>query len=324
MAREFDEILNECLEGMLHGETVEQCLQRYPGQAAELEPLLRVAAVAGRATSAVEPRPEFKARVRYEVRSRLSSREQNTAAKKSSLVRWVPRWAMAAVCIALVLVLAGSGTVAAASDSVPGDTLYSVKTAAEQVHMKLTFSEAAKARLQARFAERRVWEMAQLAKRGRTESMQTLSSKFELHLAKIEQLAAQIEQADPQKEQVSRLRQVLDRNMARDLAVLDAAEARAPVRSRSAVAVARFRLMQQYDEAIGALNELEGQRETSSGPSGATEGGSPPGGSGSESSGAGAVGDGSSDSGGYQGDGSQVHASEPNIPQLGYRCARPS
>ena len=40
--KEFDNIFSECLESMLTGqETIEQCLQRYPGYAKELEPLLR-------------------------------------------------------------------------------------------------------------------------------------------------------------------------------------------------------------------------------------------------------------------------------------------
>ena len=42
--KQFNNILDECLESLLTGqETVEQCLQRYPEYAAELEPLLRTA-----------------------------------------------------------------------------------------------------------------------------------------------------------------------------------------------------------------------------------------------------------------------------------------
>ncbi|GAI42438.1 unnamed protein product, partial [marine sediment metagenome] len=39
--KEFDNILDECLERLLvNGETIEQCLQSYPEQAANLKPLL--------------------------------------------------------------------------------------------------------------------------------------------------------------------------------------------------------------------------------------------------------------------------------------------
>jgi hypothetical protein len=41
--KEFDNIFNECMERLLAGgETIEQCLQRYPAYAKELEPLLRI------------------------------------------------------------------------------------------------------------------------------------------------------------------------------------------------------------------------------------------------------------------------------------------
>jgi hypothetical protein len=266
MGDRSEDILNECTERLLRGESVEQCLQRYPEQAPDLEPLLRVAAAARRASSAVEPRPEFKARVRHEVQSQLRSEGRKAEPKRIPALRWIPRWAAVAACVALVFVFAAGGTVAASSGSVPGDTLYPVKTATEQVQMKLTFSEAAKAKLQARFAERRAREMARLAEKGRTAQLGALASRFKAHLAKIEQLAAQIEAADPEDgERISELREILYANMARDLALLDAAEARVPWRARSAVAVAKFRLIQEYGKAIDALDELQHQQQAQAG-----------------------------------------------------------
>lgn len=265
MADRFDDILNECTEGLLRGESVEQCLQRYPEQAPELEPLLRVAAAAGKAFSAVEPRPEFKARARHEVQSRLRTMPSRAAAGRPSPVRWLPRWAVAVACVALVLVFAGGGTVAASSGSLPGDTLYPVKTATEQVQMNLTFSKTAKARLQARFAERRAGEMARLAEKGRTAQLGAVAARFEAHLAEIEHLAAQISATDPEDgETISRLREALNVNMATDLALLDAAEEIAPWQSRGAIAVAKFRLMQRYGKSIGTLEDLQNQQQADS------------------------------------------------------------
>jgi hypothetical protein len=272
VTRRFDDILNECVEQVLQGESVEHCLQRYPERATELESLLRVAVAARRTSSAVEPRPEFKARIRYEIQSRLHSKDRKAEAKRTSMVGWMPRWAVVASCLALVLVFAGTGTVAASSDSVPGERLYAVKTAAEQIQWKLTFSQKAKARLQARFAEQRAWEMAQLAKKGRTGQLESLATRFTAHLAKMEQLAAQIRASDPEDgERISELRQVLYTNMARDLVMLDAAEAKAPWRARTAIAVAKFRLVQEYDKAIDALDELQDQQGATSGSSDATQ-----------------------------------------------------
>jgi uncharacterized membrane protein YgcG len=176
---------------------------------------------------------------------------------------------MAAVTLVFVVLLAGTTTVAASSETVPGDTLYSVKTTTEQAQLKLTFSKAAKAKLQARFAERRVREMARLAEKGRMGKAAALAAKFEAHLTKIEQLAAQIEATDAEDgEKVAGLEDVLRANMARDLALLDKAEAKAPWRTRGAIAVAKFRLMQEYEKAIDALDELESQQKAQAGSSG--------------------------------------------------------
>ena len=329
MTGRFDDILNECLEQVLRGESVEECLQRHPEQAAELEPLLRVAAAARKTSSTVEPRPEFKARTRYEIQSRLHSKDRKAEAKRTSMVGWIPRWAVVTACLALVLVFAGTGTVAASTDSVPGDTLYSVKMATEQVQWKLTFSQKAKARLQARFAERRAWEMAELARKGRTGQIESLSTRFTAHLAKIEQLAAQIRASDLEDgERISELREILYTNMARDLVMLDAAEAKAPWRARTAIAVAKFRLIQEYDKAIDSLDELQNQQGVATSSSGDPEAGAQLGGTGSVGGLDGGVMGGGSPGSGQQGQmpsvGFQVQAGSPDATELRAPGPQPS
>ncbi len=116
--RKFNDILDECLERLLaKGETLEQCLQSHPEQAAELKPLLETALATKRA-SAIEPRSEFRARARYQFHSALQTIES-----KRPIFGWLPRWATV-VTIALVLLLAGGGgTVAAAAGSMPDEPL---------------------------------------------------------------------------------------------------------------------------------------------------------------------------------------------------------
>ena len=41
MGKKLEKIFNECIERMQMGESVEDCLRRYPMHTAELEPLLR-------------------------------------------------------------------------------------------------------------------------------------------------------------------------------------------------------------------------------------------------------------------------------------------
>ncbi|MDM7998446.1 MAG: DUF5667 domain-containing protein [Dehalococcoidia bacterium] len=317
MARRFDDILSECTERLLQGESVEQCLQRYPEQADDLEPLLRIAAAARKTSSAIEPRPEFKARVRYELQSRVRLKASTTRSKMISAPRWVPRWAVGAACVALALVVLGGGTVAASSSSVPGDALYPVKTATEQVQMSLTFSKGAKAKLQARFAQRRAREMARLAGRGRAGQLGSLASRFEAHLANVERLANEISATDPADgERISKLREILNTNMARDLVLLEEAEAKAPWQTRGTIAVAKFRLIQEYEKAIDALDELQVQQQAQAGQSGTTEGGSQSGGT------QGGSGGGTGYGGGSAGSGQQGPLTSMGL-QVQARCAGP-
>jgi hypothetical protein len=300
VASRFEDILSDCTERLLQGESVEQCLQRYPEQARELEPLLRVAAAARETSTAVEPRPEFRDRTRYEIQSRLRAAEPKAGARKSPMMGWMPRWAVAAVSLVFVILLCGTTTVAASSDALPGDTLYGVKTTAEAVQLRLTFSEEGKARLQARFAQRRAWEMARLAESGRTERLRTLATRFGEHLARIEELAARIEATDPEDgERIAELRETLNASMDRDLALLEKAEAKAPPRAAAAVAVAKFRLTQRYEKAIAALDELENRQGAEAGAIGGPESGA-----GSEAAGgSGPDGQGGSAGSGQQGTG---------------------
>ena len=70
--KEFDNIFNECLEHLLTGqETIEQCLQRYPAYAKELEPLLRTVVLMHKVAD-VKPSDEFRARARYQMQLKMA------------------------------------------------------------------------------------------------------------------------------------------------------------------------------------------------------------------------------------------------------------
>ena len=79
--KQFNNILDECLERLLTGqETVEQCLQRYPEYAAELEPLLRTAALMKKAVE-VKPSADFRAKARYQMQL-IDGRIEGSAASR--------------------------------------------------------------------------------------------------------------------------------------------------------------------------------------------------------------------------------------------------
>ena len=69
---EFEDILDKCIDRMLAGESMEQCLQSYPEHAQELTPLLRSATAAQEAFS-IDPKIEFKNLARYEMLSKVNA-----------------------------------------------------------------------------------------------------------------------------------------------------------------------------------------------------------------------------------------------------------
>ena len=181
---EFEDILDDCLERLTKGETLEHCLQRYPEQAAQLEPLLRITQEVKRA-SAISPRAEFKARARYEFRSAVQSVTQ----RKPSLFGLKPRWAMAAM-ISSILLLAGGGTAMAANDSMPDSPLYPVKLASEQVQLTFTPSDVGKARVCAMLADRRVAEIVYVAGKGDAQELGVLTRRLDERLVLLARLAS--------------------------------------------------------------------------------------------------------------------------------------
>jgi hypothetical protein len=185
--REFNDVLNQCLERLLdNGETVEQCLQSYPEQSTELEPLLRTAADVRKATR-VEPRAEFKARARYQFHRALAELKP-----KRTLWRWVlrPRWVTAAAVIMVVL-LGASGMGIATYYSMPGQLIHPLRLTAEEIWLARTPPGIARAEIHAGLAGRRVAEIIYLAKRqDKSAKVEQVAQRLYYHLATIESLVA--------------------------------------------------------------------------------------------------------------------------------------
>ncbi len=186
--KEFDNILDECLERILtRGETIEQCLESYPEQSAELEPLLQTALLTKRA-SAVKPRPEFRERARYQLRSALQEMEEKRE-RRPIFFGWQPRWATA-VIVLLVFLLASGGTVAAAGNSMPDEPLYPVKLATETVRLTLTPSALGKAELCVKLVDKRVEEIIKMADKGKMKHVERTAQRLNTYLVMAANLAA--------------------------------------------------------------------------------------------------------------------------------------
>ena len=121
-------------------------------------------------------RPVMREQFRKELRGRLMSEAAVVLAPRPSWFSFpaILRPALAAAAI-LVLVLAGATT--AAASSLPGDPLYGVKRTSEDVQLALTFDEVARMQLLARFADRRLEELAEIAKQ-RPSSAPTATQEY--------------------------------------------------------------------------------------------------------------------------------------------------
>ncbi|MFC1957815.1 DUF5667 domain-containing protein [Chloroflexota bacterium] len=187
-SREFDNVLDECLERLLFkGETLDQCLQSFPAHADELKSLLETA-LAARQASAIQPRPEFREKARAQFHSALRDMESKRSRSFFSW-NWQPRWAMV-TAVVLVLVLGGSGIVAAAGGSMPDEPLYAVKLATEQVRLVFTPSALDKAELYASLADKRVLEIVSMAGKNKPERIERTTRRLDDYLTKIAALSS--------------------------------------------------------------------------------------------------------------------------------------
>ena len=100
MINDFDRTLDECIDRIRRGESLEACLMRYPEQAKQLEPLLR-AVIQTKAVYSFTPAVDAKREARLRFFSAMEKQSQQTLWHRVFVKRVV--WAT----VASVLVIAG-------------------------------------------------------------------------------------------------------------------------------------------------------------------------------------------------------------------------
>jgi hypothetical protein len=122
---EFEQVLEQCLDDLEQGASnVDQCLARHPRHAAQLEPVLLIAASLepGRA---VEPSAAFKARARAKLTLHMQAHPRKSARSGFAF------WRLASSLAMILLALLATGTVYA-QRALPGDLFYEWKLASER------------------------------------------------------------------------------------------------------------------------------------------------------------------------------------------------
>jgi hypothetical protein len=181
--REFDIILDECLQRLIEGDSLQACLSRYPEHAAALEPLLRTALDTLRAAD-IRPRPEFRQRAAYQYQ--MAIREMPVIEKRGFFSVLKP--GLATIITVVVVLLAGGGTVAVANNSLPDSPLYQVKLATEAVRLVLAPSALGKAELYAGFADKRVGEIIEMAEKGNSDMVDKATERLNKQLIAVANL----------------------------------------------------------------------------------------------------------------------------------------
>lgn len=181
MPRKIEDIFNECLEAILDGRTVEECLREHPDEAEELRPLLETSAAMTRGIASIEPGPALKTSVMLRLDEALQERYKREQKRRPLFHGGQPKWATAVAVVLVILIIGGVSTTASAR-SQPDDLLYPVKLAAEQARLALTFSEPARTDLRLQMAETRVNELAYLAGKGDIAAINSVVQALESNL----------------------------------------------------------------------------------------------------------------------------------------------
>jgi hypothetical protein len=171
MSMPIDLLLDECLDQIRQGQSLESCLAAHPREAEALRPLLETAAALdtvtvqrsseaafhqGRERMIAAVEQEFPAQaVSGSAFSRYSVRILTWITGKDNVdMKLATRLAMAVVLVLALVVVAGLGTTAvSASNALPGDALYPVKTSAQNVQLMFTWNAEARQALESHFQE---------------------------------------------------------------------------------------------------------------------------------------------------------------------------
>lgn len=163
MSERLFDAFEVCLSAMATGVDLETCLSLYPDLADELRPALQMAYRTRQAAQADVP-----AMAMNRSRAKMLARAGELRSKKRtfSLPGAFPRLALASLVVLLVFFLSVNGLATVSAKALPGDGLYPVKLAAENISLRLVPSGEARQQLVDDYQQRRTEEVRSLLAMG--------------------------------------------------------------------------------------------------------------------------------------------------------------
>lgn len=200
MSENIAEILAECLEAIENGTmTAAACLQKYPQYQTELKELFGTLQVV-KSVPAVTPSLQFRqnapARLLKKINAGKSPKPQKQRRKRTGF--GLRKAATAALVVLIAFSATGVGAAYAASDDLPGDPLYGVKTTVEDLQLAFSDDEGDVGLLN-KFANRRVDEIKALTEAGRFDDIPAAVQSFEKTNGKLGQAINDLAESDPGK-----------------------------------------------------------------------------------------------------------------------------
>lgn len=203
--RKIEQVLQTCLTLIESGqETVESALARYPEFADQLRPELEIAIWLSAQKEQLDPRPGWVVASKRRVLARYQE-EVDAAPAPVTRPGWIPLFApwlnkkAVQVAFAFIMLLAlfvgGNGIVMAAQDSLPGDSLYTIKTALEKVNLAMSLDKTKEAQLNLEYTQRRMVEFNRLLIEGRSadipEALDNMESQVNQTIQSLDTAAGQ-------------------------------------------------------------------------------------------------------------------------------------
>lgn len=180
------DVIDNCIDKLQSGESIEDCLQANPGFREELLPTLQSMVLVMQAACATTVSSEAKTKGLEMLRTVLKAKRGNKSwfSRKLDQLYSSPGRLVTAGFVGILASMIFAGTTSASSNALPGDSLYWLKIARENISLMIPKSDLEKARNHITLAAVRGEEVGGLIGKGRLEEANRATARINHHINK--------------------------------------------------------------------------------------------------------------------------------------------